>query len=96
MNIAAFKESLAKIHPPDNMIQPLLALWYEAKGDWHKAHEIAKEIDNTTLGALIHAYLHRKKGEHTNASYWYQQTGNKVYSKSFEEEWHMLFESCTQ
>lgn len=39
----------------------LLALWWDAKGDWERAHEVAQDIAGAD-GAWVHAYLHRKEG----------------------------------
>jgi hypothetical protein len=38
----------------------LLALWWDAKGDWEKAHEIAQDVVGAD-GAWVHAYLHRRR-----------------------------------
>jgi len=44
----------------------LRALWYDARGDWHRAHTIAQDVDDAG-GAWVHAYLHRKEGDLGNA-----------------------------
>ncbi len=41
---------------------PLLALWWDAQGDWKRAHEVAQDIA-TLDGSWVHAYLHRKEGD---------------------------------
>ncbi len=74
--------------PPQ--VSPLLqAMWHEARGDWQKAHEICQEIDNTD-GARVHAYLHRKEGDTSNAAYWYRRAGTKLPAVSLEEEWDVI------
>ena len=55
----------------------LLALWWDAHGDWNKAHEIAQDVSGAD-GAWVHAYLHRREGDVSNAGYWYRQAGRKV------------------
>jgi hypothetical protein len=55
----------------------LLALWWDAKGDWEKAHGIAQDVARAD-GAWVHAYLHRKEGDLGNAGYWYQRAGRDV------------------
>ncbi|HTV08602.1 MAG TPA: hypothetical protein VMD97_06135 [Candidatus Aquilonibacter sp.] len=51
-------------------LPPLLhALWHDAHGDWARALSIAQDLD-TPAAARVHAYLHRKQGDHFNASYW--------------------------
>jgi hypothetical protein len=38
----------------------------------------------------IHAYLHRKEGDITNADYWYNQAGRKRPNISLNEEWEEI------
>jgi hypothetical protein len=66
-----------------------VALWHDAKGDWTAAHQTAQDIDNAT-GAWIHAYLHRKEGDSSNASYWYRRAGKPVSHESLESEWEQI------
>lgn len=87
-NISEFRASLEKDVAPE--VSPyLLSLWHDARGDWEKAHDIAQEITDSN-GSWIHAYLHRKEGDHWNANYWYQRAGKVMPSKSLEEEWSDL------
>ena len=84
-----FQASLSHELPPAG-IDPLLeALWYDAKGDWEKSHNIAQDIESKE-GALIHAYLHRKEGDLWNADYWYAKAGKKMYQGALEDEWISL------
>jgi len=55
----------------------LLALWWDVKGDWAKAHEIAQDVRGAD-GAWLHPYLHRKEGDVGNAAYWYRRAGKDV------------------
>ncbi len=55
----------------------LLALWWDAKGDWERAHEIAQDVSGAD-GAWVHAYLHRKEGDLGNAAYWYRRAGREM------------------
>jgi len=64
----------------------LLALWWDAKGDWEKAHEIAQNVAGAD-GAWVHAYLHRKDGDVGNAAYWYGQAGRAVTTGDSGLEW---------
>lgn len=70
---------------------PLLALWWDGRGDWERAHEVAQEVDDVdgagTDGAWVHAYLHRKEGDVGNAAYWYRRAGRPVASGDLGEEW---------
>jgi hypothetical protein len=64
----------------------LLALWWDAKGDWEKAHEVAQDVEGRD-GAWVHAYLHRKEGDLGNAEYWYRRAGRAVASGDLRMEW---------
>jgi hypothetical protein len=67
----------------------LLALWHDAHGDWDRAHSIAQDIESTDA-AWVHAYLHRKEGDTSNAGYWYRRAGRTVFTGSFHAEWTAL------
>ena len=64
----------------------LLALWWDAKGDWEKAHEIAQDVVGAD-GAWVHAYLHRKEGDLGNAAYWYRRAGRAMARGDWRVEW---------
>jgi hypothetical protein len=64
----------------------LLALWWDGKGDWGKAHEIAQDVVGAD-GAWVHAYLHRKEGDVGNAGYWYRRAGRDVARGDSRVEW---------
>jgi hypothetical protein len=64
----------------------LLALWWDAKGDWERAHEVAQDVSGAD-GAWVHAYLHRKEGDLGNAAYWYRQAGREVARGDLRVEW---------
>jgi hypothetical protein len=69
----------------------LEALQKDKDGDWDGAHRIVQQID-TVESNSIHAYLHRKEPDESNARYWYGRV-NKPYSNiPFEDEWQMLLE----
>ena len=88
MNFEQFRNSLTTNFPPKGG-PILIALWHDAKGDWHKAHEIVQDMD-TREAAWIHAYLHRKEGDLTNAEYWYRKAGQSLPQGSLEQEWEMI------
>lgn len=84
-NISEFRATLEKEEVPE--VSPYLqSLWFDARGDWDKAHDIAQDISDSN-GSWIHAYLHRKEGDNWNANYWYQRAGKVMPSKSLDEEW---------
>lgn len=66
------------------------ALDQDKKGNWEKAHELIQDLP-TNEAAWIHAYLHRKEGDKSNAAYWYRRAGKDLYSGSLEEEWQLLW-----
>jgi len=72
-----------------SMPNNLKAMWYDAQGNWNKAHDIAQEIHNED-GAWIHAYLHRKEGDEGNASYWYSRAKRKMPSYDLGQEWEEI------
>ena len=88
MNLAGFKESLTAGIPPDCSAY-LQSLWYDAKGDWNKAHVLIQDINDRTA-AWIHAYLHRKEGDISNADYWYHHAGKKRPPGTLIEEWEQI------
>ena len=67
----------------------LLALWWDGKGDWERAHEIAQD-DLGAEGAWVHAYLHRKEGDTGNAAYWYRRAGQSVAEGDLQSEWEEI------
>mgnify|MGYP001556236713 FL=1 len=89
MNLAAFKRSLADTAPPDGVGAALAGLWWDAKGDWDRAHDCAQAQDDKA-GAWVHAYLHRKEGDPDNASYWYRRAGRKPSATPLVEEWEVI------
>ena len=91
MTLAEFKASLGGTEPT-GLGAPLLALWYDGRSDWTRAHEIAQEIDDAT-GAWIHAYLHRKEGDASNAAYWYRRAGQPIATGTLETEWNAIVAS---
>ena len=86
MTLQDFNNSLAAEAPPAPLPPLLAAMWWEGKGDWKRAHEIAQEI-SSPAAARVHAYLHRKEGELWNARYWYRQAGVQPANGSTDEEW---------
>ncbi len=89
MDLQTFKNSLANPEPPPNLSLALQALWWDAKGDWDKAHQRAQERDDAA-GAHVHAYLHRKEGDLPNANYWYRRAGAAPSTLSLDGEWEEL------
>jgi hypothetical protein len=91
LDLQAFKTSLARPQPPDDIGFALQALWWDAKGDWDKAHECAQTRDDDA-GMSVHAYLHRKEGDLSNAGYWYRRCDRPPATITLEQEWQALAE----
>ena len=89
MKLIDFKNSLQEKTPPVNISPNLEALWYDGKGNWAKAHDIA-DGNPYPEANWVHAYLHRKEGDDWNANYWYRRAGKTMPTVSLEEEWAQL------
>ncbi|HTV21476.1 MAG TPA: hypothetical protein VMG12_22465 [Polyangiaceae bacterium] len=89
MDFDTFKASLGGAAPPSGIAVLLRALWFDANGDWDEAHRIAQDVE-TSDGARVHAYLHRKEGDLPNARYWYRSAGVAVESGGLDREWEKL------
>jgi hypothetical protein len=94
MNRIDFRESIKGDEPPLELSDFLKALWYDAKGDWKRAHEIIQDIEGENA-SWIHAYLHRKEGDAGNADYWYRKAGKRRRDVSLDKEWQELVASFT-
>lgn len=86
MDLKSFKASTEKATPHEELSDGLKALWWDAKGDWHKAHAHAQAQEDEH-GAWVHAYLHRKEGDLSNAGYWYRQAGKPKATGPLDDEW---------
>ena len=86
MTLDELRATLTSATPPPSIHGALLALWHDAKGDWDTAHRVAQDIEDAS-GAWVHAYLHRKEGDESNAAYWYRRAGKPIAKKLLEEEW---------
>ena len=91
MTAEDFRASLSLVEPPTGLTAPLAALWWDAKGDWARAHGLVDELE-TAEGMAVHAYLHRKEGEAWNADYWYKRAGRRFHREALDEEWEALVE----
>ncbi len=89
MDLAQFRATVAGDAPPPGISLALQTLWWDAKGDWDRAHACAQQDEGTT-GSIVHAYLHRKEGDLRNAGGWYSRAGRTPATVSLEEEWQAL------
>lgn len=92
MNFEGFQQSLKHSNPDGGLSRALAGLWWDAKGDWKRAHEAAQQ-DEGPDGSWVHAYLHRKEGDLANAAYWYRRAGKPVSRETLESEWQQIAES---
>ena len=92
MTLEDFRHSVLSDEPPGPMSFALAGLWWDAKGDWKRAHESAQQ-DEGPAGSWVHAYLHRKEGDTSNAGYWYRRAGKPPAQSSLDEEWAEIAES---
>jgi hypothetical protein len=86
MTLDEFRKSLTATEPPASLTPALAGLWWDAKGDWERAHESAQQ-DEGVEGSWVHAYLHRKEGDQSNAAYWYNRAGKPVCREPLDTEW---------
>lgn len=92
LDLQTFRDSLAEPQPSVGLSPALQALWWDGKGDWNKAHERAQEHENRA-GMHVHAYLHRKEGDQSNAEYWYRRCDIVPSTLTVDEEWEELARS---
>jgi hypothetical protein len=86
MTLEEFNKSLNNKLPPNYLNDSLISLWYDQKGDWEKAHQIAQKKEGEYEYDRIHAYLHRKEGDLMNAKYWYRRIEIQYPVVSLAEE----------
>jgi hypothetical protein len=77
---------------PTELRAEVIALWHDAQGDWHQAHAAVQDLE-TREAAWVHAYLHRKEGDDSNARYWYGRASQPVFRGTLDEEWTHIAEA---
>ena len=92
MTLADFEATLTQPKPPADLPPLVQALWHERRGDWTRAHEITQEIDNDDA-SWLHAYLHRREGDLSNARYWYRHAGKAPATGNLDDEWRVIVEA---
>ena len=90
MTIEEFRASLRESVPPANLSGLLQALWWDAKGNFDRAHDIAQDDVSGQEAAWVHAYLHRKERDHENAGYWYKRAHQPPPDGSSDDEWRQI------
>ncbi|MBJ40285.1 MAG: hypothetical protein CMD83_17810 [Gammaproteobacteria bacterium] len=93
MNRSTFMSSLDAGAPPEDSGSALTALWLEKRGDWDAAHDSVQA--STPDNCWVHAYLHRREGDASNAAYWYRRADKPVCDASLDDEWASLVDALT-
>lgn len=90
-------EDLKRLSTVDHLSLPLQALWHDAAGNWTRAHELCQAAGSRE-GDWVHAYLHRKEGDISNARYWYSRSGrpSPLPDTSLSEEWAAIAETLLE
>ncbi len=95
MTLTELKGCLSHAKPPADFSPALAALWWEAKGDWERAHALVMDEANQDC-AWVHAYLHRQEGDLANARYWYGQGGKAVAAGPLPAEWDSIAQALLE
>ena len=74
---------------PSSLSGALQALWHDKRGDWNKAHQTVQDA-NDSDSAWVHAYLHRKEGDLSNARYWYRRANQAESKETLNQEWEHI------
>jgi hypothetical protein len=90
MTLKEYALSLKQSAPPSGLSPILEALWHAGKGNWEMAHSIAQSKEGIAAYDRLHAYLHRKEGDESNARYWYRRAGAAVFDGPLDQEWDEL------
>ncbi|MEQ9442613.1 MAG: hypothetical protein RIG62_26470 [Cyclobacteriaceae bacterium] len=92
MTLEEYQDTLNGPDVPEQLSDPLKALWYDAKEDWDQAHNYAQK-HNDSQSAWVHAYLHRKEGDTLNAQYWYTRASRTMPDETLAQEWKNIVEN---
>ena len=69
----------------------LKSLELDKNGNWDEAHKIVQVMDHP-YAYWIHAYLHRKEPDLSNASYWYSRAKKPMPEYSYDKEWQEIYD----
>jgi len=92
LNYHEFLQLCQQKSVPEGLSPILRALWLDYRGNWDAAHRIVQDIESVTASS-VHAYLHRKEGDLSNAAYWYSRAGKAMPDRELEQEWEALARS---
>ncbi len=88
-------DALRALPHPEGLSAPLAALWWDAQGDWARAHAVA-QAEAGQPAAWVHAYLHRVEGDLANADYWYRRAGRRRPDLPLAAEWAAITNALTR
>lgn len=91
MTLEEFKLTLSDPQPNPNWDIQIQSLWFDAKGQWKKAHDLIDHL-NDPISAHVHAYLHRVEGDLWNARYWYNRAKQPEFLGTLDDERDFLLE----
>jgi hypothetical protein len=60
MTVDEFRQSLTATEPPSGLTHAVAGLWWDAKGDWTRAHESAQEDEGPEARGSTPTYIVRK------------------------------------
>jgi hypothetical protein len=86
----AFRASLSADAPPQELAPALQALWWAGKDDWDRAHKVVQGHEDNDDCNWVHAHLHHREGDMSNAGYWYRRARKPVATSSVTDEWAEL------
>lgn len=92
MHLEEFLKSLSVSSPSSKWSPALCGLWWDANGKWNKAHRSVQK-DDSPEAAWVHAYLHRKQGDTSNADYWYRRANKMQPVDTLAGEWETIVRS---
>ena len=92
VDLQQLENSLTRPVPPAGLPPLVQALWFERRGDWTRAHEIAQDLPGADA-AWVHAYLHRREGDLSNAAYWYRLASRPAARGDLDDEWRTIAEA---
>ena len=91
MTLSEFKATLNNPQPNPEWDVQIQSLWFDAKGEWKKAHDLIDHLSDH-VSSHVHAYLHRVEGDLWNSRYWYDRANQPEFKGSLEQERDYLLE----
>lgn len=92
----AILSSLDAAAPPNDLSQPLQAMWWLKKGnfklgsEWEQAHGICQIAEGSKAHDWVHALAHWIEGDEWNSNYWYRRVGEVRTSDDVAVEWEYI------